>query len=327
MFDRHQSSPSCALLLAALALVTLVAPQASSQTTNSTQPPQQTQEAPEETIRVSSNLIPVAASVVNARGGGAISDLKLEDFELHVDGKKREINGFTRAETPVRMAFLFDNSGSLNANRDFERKAAAAFFRRVMRPKDSAALYAVSTDSELIQPLTGNVNELERSIKKIGWPSGGTALLDAVSQTAKYLRPQSGRRVIVIISDGADTLSKMNFNDMLRDVQAADCQVYAVRTTGHVENANSRDLTGERRLLSLAEQTGGAMYSPKSPDELEAAFASIAADLAAQYVLNYYAAEEEGWQEEARFHPIELKIPARPEARVRFRKGYYTPGK
>lgn len=94
--------------------------------------------------------------------------------------------------------------------------------------------------------------------------------------------------------------------------------------TGHSDNANSRDLTGERRLQALTTQTGGALYSPISPADLGAAFTSIAADLAAQYVLSYYTAEEEDGK--ARYHPIELHISAKPEAGVRVRTGYYSPG-
>ncbi|MDQ3686658.1 MAG: VWA domain-containing protein [Acidobacteriota bacterium] len=277
----------------------------------------------EETIRVHTNLIPVAATVVDGQGR-AVDDLKSEDFELRVDGERKEIRQIVRSETPVKMAVLFDNSGSLNKNRHFARKAAIGFLRSVLRPKDLAALYAVSSDLELSQPLTNNIDQIMRAVGKMGWPSGGTVLLDGVNHAAAYLRPQQGRRVIVIISDGADTRSVTPFNDTLRAVQAANCQVYAVRT-GHSDNANARDLTGEHRLRELTTQTGGTMFSPTGPADLEAAFASIAADLAAQYIVSYYAPEDD--EERGRFHPIELRVPMKPEARVRFRKGYYTPGK
>ncbi|HVG38410.1 MAG TPA: VWA domain-containing protein [Pyrinomonadaceae bacterium] len=309
MLKKHQFALFSSLLLLGFVIFSLTVPAVSAQ-------------QDEDTIRVNSNLIPVAATVVDARGG-ALADLKLEDFELLIDGEKRPISAITRSETPVRMAVLYDNSGSLNKNRHFERSAAATFFRSVLRAKDSATLYAVSTDTELIQPLTGDVELLVRAIKKMGWPSGGTALYDGVNHAAEYLRAHPGRRVIVIISDGADTRSTTPFNDTLRAVQSANCQVYVVRT-GHSDHANNRDLTGERRLEALTAQTGGSVYAPSGPADLEAAFASIAADLAAQYILSYYAAEDEGGK--TRFHPIELRVPAQPEARIRVRKGYYSPG-
>lgn len=316
MLKRHQPT-LLAVLLPAVISASLILPKALGRPVGFVRATQ------EETIRVRTNLIPVAATVVDGQGR-TVDDLRLEDFELRVDGERKQISQLVRSETPVRMAVLFDNSGSLNKNRRFARKAAVEFLQSVLRPKDLAALYAVSSDVELSQPLTNDIAQLVRAVGKIGWPSGGTALLDGINQAAAYLRPRQGRRVIVIISDGADTRSVTPFNDALRAVQAANCQVYAVRT-GHSDLPILRDPTGEHRLRELTAQTGGTLFSPTGPADLEAAFRSIAADLAAQYVVSYYAPEDEN--EQARFHPIELRVPTKPEARIRFRKGYYTAGK
>src|SRR5688572_11781170 len=88
---------------------------------------------PADVIRVSSNLVPIPASVIDTRGH-AVSGLKLEDFELWVDGQLKSISDITRAELPVRLAMLFDNSGSIDFAREFEKRAALHFFSRVMRP-------------------------------------------------------------------------------------------------------------------------------------------------------------------------------------------------
>ncbi|MGH9931942.1 MAG: hypothetical protein ACREA9_22305, partial [Pyrinomonadaceae bacterium] len=106
-----------------------------------------------DTIRVVSNLVPIPASVVDAKGF-AVTGLKLDDFELRVDGQLKTISDMTRSETNVRLAMLFDNSGSLDFAREFEKQAARHFFRQVMRPSDEAAIYSVETESYLAQPLT-----------------------------------------------------------------------------------------------------------------------------------------------------------------------------
>src|SRR5688572_10287751 len=85
-----------------------------------------------EIVRISSNLVPIPVSVIDRRGN-AITNLKLEEFELHVDGQPRPLSDLTRSETNVRLAMLFDNSGSLDAAREFEKQAAIRFFRKVMR--------------------------------------------------------------------------------------------------------------------------------------------------------------------------------------------------
>jgi len=275
---------------------------------------------PGDVVRITSNLVPIPASIFDQRGI-AITGLKLDDFELWIDGQVRPISEMTRTETTVRMAMLFDNSGSLDFAREFEKQAAIHFFRRVMRPVDEAAIYSIETDSYLAQPLTHDVTKLEQTIQKFGKPEGSTSLFDGIIDASGYLRPYVGRRVLVIVSDGIETTSRADFETTMQKVLAADCQIFVVQT-GLYEGANVRALAAERRMEQLSGQTGGAVYLPKSVAELNAAFDQIAADLAQQYVLSYYPAGE---QRDGRFHAIELRIRSRKDVRIRSRRGYYSP--
>ena len=270
-------------------------------------------------VRVSSNLVPVPATVVDARGF-ALMNLKLEDFELRVDGQLNAISDISRAETPVRMAMLFDNSGSMSESRDFEKRAAIRFFQNVIRSNDQAAIYSVSTTAELSQPMTSDVPRLEQTIQNFGKPDFGTSLNDAIFDALNYLKPYTGRRVIVIVSDGRDTTSayEHDFDNTLQRLLTDDCQVYVVQT-GIYDNANVRDLAAERRMQEFSAQTGGAAYLPKSVSELDDAFAQISADLAQQYILSYYPAAD---KRDGRFHIIAVSVKTRPNVRVRARKGF-----
>ncbi len=169
------------------------------------------------------------------------------------------------------MVMLFDNSSSLRAaaSRQFEKEAAAGFFRNVMRPVDRAAIVSVSSYPELAQRLTGDVGALVRTIEGFAKPEGATALFDSVAYAAEYLRLHRGRKVLVIVSDGTDTISELDFDETLARALALNCQIYAVRT-GHSDNTNLRDLAGERRLQEFAAQTGGAVYVPRNRAELRA---------------------------------------------------------
>jgi len=272
-------------------------------------------------VRISSNLVPIPVSVVDKRGN-AIVNLKLDDFELRVDGEPRPLSDLTRSETSVRLAMLFDNSGSLDAAREFEKQAAMRFFRKVLRAKDEAAIYSIETDSYLAQPLTRDLVRLEQTIAMFGKPEGGTSLFDAIVGAASYLRPYSGRRVLVIVSDGIETTSRISdFDFVVQHVLADDCQIYVVQT-GLYEGANLRALAAERRMEQLSGQTGGAVYLPKTTDQLDLAFDQIAADLSQQYVLSYYPSAE---HQDGRLHNLELRIKSRNDVRVRSRKGYYAP--
>src|SRR5207253_1982888 len=106
---------------------------------------------------------------------------------LLIDGKAAEISDLTRSETPVRLALLFDNSSSVTIAREFEKKAAIRFFRRVVRPdKDLVALFTVSTGTRLEQPLTKDVSQIINAIEGFPNPEGATALLDGIIKAADY---------------------------------------------------------------------------------------------------------------------------------------------
>jgi len=280
---------------------------------------------PDEVIRINSNLVPVPVSVTDERGA-AVTSLELKDFELRVDGSVKTISDLTRSETPVRMAFLFDSSGSLNTLREFEKQASIRFFRSVLRPVDKVAIFSICTDPILEQNLTNDIAALVRTIQRFGNDKErfcATSLFDTIAQAAKLLRPLPERKVIVMISDGVETTSNLNFDETLRLAQAANCQVFIIQI-GLSQNTNLRDLAAERRMQELAAQTGGVVFQPKGVSDLDTAFREIAADLAQQYVLSYYPTDD---ARDGRFRTIALRINTRPNLRVRTRKGYYTPKK
>lgn len=296
-------------------------------------PTQKTDEADDgEIIRVESALVPIPVSVTDS-SGNIVGNLRLEDFQLQINGKTADISEISRSQTPVRLALLFDNSSSVTSAREFEKKAAVRFFKQVIRPdKDLAALYSISTYSRLEQPLTKNVSLLVDSIENFPKPEGATALLDGIISAADYLKKSDGRRVIVIVSDGEDTYSDLSttLEKTVKAVQSADCQVYVVKTTDFENyketgirggNANIRSLTAERRMQELTAQTGGAVYAPVDERELDFAFAQISSELAQQYILSYYP-EDNSYNNE--FRTISLTVKSRQNLTVRTRKGYYV---
>jgi len=290
--------------------------QGNTQTPSKSDSKENADESPD-VIRVSSNLVAVPATVVDSRGV-AVTNLKLEDFELSADGQLKTISEITRADTPVLMAMLFDNSGSLSEFREFEKRAAVRFFRNVLRPVDQAAVFSVATEVALAEPLTNDTRRLEFSIESFGKPEGATSLFDGIIAAGAYLKPYPGRRVIVIVSDGADTSSRADFDLTMQRALADDCQIYVVQT-GLLDNANVRALAAERRMEEFAAQTGGAVYVPKSAEDLDDAFAQISADLAQQYILSYYPAQD---KRDGKYHLIAVRVKTRPNARVRARKGF-----
>ncbi|MEO8574835.1 MAG: hypothetical protein ABI481_12785, partial [Pyrinomonadaceae bacterium] len=114
--------------------------------------------ADDEVVKIASTLVPIPVAVLDANGR-SVSNLRVSDFELRIDGQVVEISELARSETPIRLAMLFDNSSSVLIAREFEKDAAVKFFRRVIRPeKDLAALYSVATTTELEQSFTSEIS-------------------------------------------------------------------------------------------------------------------------------------------------------------------------
>lgn len=292
--------------------------------------PQQTRprRAQEETpIRLSANLVTVLASVSD-EAGNQINDLAAADFTILEDGVPQQIAGFWReGEIPLRLAFLFDASSSIRHRFDFQQRAAAQFFRQVMRPGDQAALFSVSTDPRLETQLTPSVKDILDALARIK-PGGATALYNAIIEAARYLRPAEGRRVIVILSDGSDTASSASLEQALVEVQRSDAVIYAVHSTGIAPSANIQDLAGEAALKTLCEDTGGKAFFPpiqrdpqREARDLGEIYRKIAAEVHAQYVLTYYPKND---ARDGRFRAIRVEVH-RPGLQARARRGYYAP--
>ncbi|KXK07183.1 MAG: von Willebrand factor A [Acidobacteria bacterium OLB17] len=288
----------------------------------------------DETIRVTSSLVPIPVFITD-KAGRSITNLKAADLDLRIDGKAASIGELVRSDAQISLAMIFDNSSSVTLARDFEKAAAIRFFRRVLRAgRDQAALFSLAEATRLEQPLTRDIDSIARAIEFFPPPKGATALLDGLIEAANYLRDAPGRRVLVLVSDGEDTYSdlKTTLEDSIRALQLADVQVFIVNTkifenytrTGvRGGNANIRSLTAERRMSEITAQTGGEVFGPVDEKEMDAAFSRISADLADQYTVYFYPEPEA--ETPGQMRTITVTVKGRPDLAVRARKSYYVP--
>jgi Ca-activated chloride channel family protein len=296
--------------------------------------PENPQPKDEETIRINSDLVNVVVTI-GARAANASLDLAPEDFEILEDGAPQEIANFSRnTDQPLKMVMLYDTSFSVNQRINFERRAAARFFERVIRPQDRAAIFSVSTDVEVLQEFTNKIPLLVDATRQLR-AQGATSLYDAIYLASDYLNPAQGRRVIVIVSDGGDTTSNKGLLDALSQAQKSDAVIFAVFTGNPWPSENLRDLAAERALESLTKETGGEMFKPRGQDgrrpgeetdevslkELERIFADLAERLRTQYVLGFYSTNE---KRDGSFRKLDVRIK-KPNYMARARTGYYAP--
>jgi Ca-activated chloride channel family protein len=281
----------------------------------------------ERPLRLSADLVTVLASVSD-HAGNQVNDLTARDFQIFEDNVPQDIAGFYReGQIPLRLVFLFDTSSSIRHRFEFEQRAAARFFRQVMRPGDQAAIISVSTDPRMEVQFTSDVDKLTEALVRLK-VGGATALYNALVEAARYVRPTEGRHVIVVLSDGTDTSSSATLAQALAEVHKSDAVIYCIHSMGIAPSANVQDLAGEFVLKAMSEETGGHAFFPpiyedqkKEAHELEEMYRRLAAEVRAQYVLTYYS---KGELRDGRFHSIRVEIK-RPGLQVRARKGYYTP--
>lgn len=288
-------------------------------------------EPTEEIVRIDSNLVTVIAGIKSAAATTSIK-LAINDFEIFEDGKLQEIAEFAREdETPLRLVMLFDTSSSVKNQIRFERRAAAKFFEKILRPQDQAALFAVSTDIIPMQDFTNKARLLNEAAKLLQ-SGGATSLYDGIYLAADYLKRAKGRRVIVIVSDGGDTTSRVKLTEALANAQSADAVIFNVYTGVISNSQNVRDLAAERAMQTLTQQTGGEVYAPQmamngneidedqSLKNLDAAFIQLAEQLRTQYTLRYYSTND---ARDGKFRKIEVKVK-QEGLKAKSRTGYYA---
>ena len=199
----------------------------------------------ESAIKVDVDLVSVLCSV-RTKAGGLVGNLQKSDFTVFEDGKQHDIKYFTReTDLPLTIGMLVDTSGSQINLIDIEKRAASEFFRKVLRPKDMAFLMQFGAEAELLQDSTNSVSLLQRGLNQLrpSTPVGGlhpgpvptasrqagTILFDAVYLAAdEKLKREVGRKIIVIISDGVDTGSRVSRDKAIEYAQKADAIIYSI---------------------------------------------------------------------------------------------------
>ena len=310
-------------------------------------------------IKTTSNLVMVPVSVTD-QTGQAVQGLQIADFRLQEEGKQQEITAIgDPQQVPLAIALLFDVSSSTRQKAFFElqQNAAATFLRSVMKPADRAAIFTITREPTMVQPLATSEASVTKMLSIPPASAAGvpTAFYDTVTAAAKYLTdnaPSNFRRVIVVLSDGDDNNSEQIRSQAIADfrstnegkqealgtragllnahqravasvqkaVQQADIIFYSVNPGGPSIKLNQIAMRAERGMEAIAETTGGTAFVPESDLDLERVFRQVAAELRGQYLLQYYG---DSTAPASQFRRITVAVPARNDIRVRARQGYY----
>ncbi|HJT70344.1 MAG TPA: VWA domain-containing protein [Terriglobales bacterium] len=273
-------------------------------------------------IKVDVKLVNVFVTVTDEHGS-PVANLSKENFQLLEDGRAQKISVFDReSELPLSIVLDIDTSLSTRKDLPLELASARRFAHTIIRPVDALSLYDFSEVVSQDLPFTSDLRAIDRSIERVH-TGAATALYDALYLGAQSLEDRQGRKVLVVITDGGDTVSQVSYQEALRAAQQAEAIVYSIIDVP-IEASAGRDTGGEHALIQLSEDTGGKYYYAASIAQLDQAFRAISDELRTQYLLAYYPSQRLA---DSDFRRIEVKLSGLPEAanyKARHRTGYYT---
>ncbi len=333
--------------------------------------------APTTTISVNAKLVNLPV-VVRDKKGALVTNLKKEDFTLQVDEKPQVIRYFDLDNNlPLTLGLLVDTSMSQRKALDEERTASATFLETMLTPqRDKAFIMQFAHQAELLQDLTDSRPKLQAALKEIdsdsssGNNSGGgrggsagTTLYDAVFLAAdELMAKQTGRKALIVLSDGDDRGSKENLTKAIEAAQRADVIIYAIYFKGESGGGNSgggfpggggrgggfpggrgggfpgsgggrgggrpsggqeNREDGRKILFRMSTETGGRLFEMSKKLPVAEIYKQIAEELRSQYRLGYTPDAETASDG---YHTIDLRLK-RSDAKdlsIQTRDGYYT---
>lgn len=271
-------------------------------------------------IRVDVKLVNVFANVTDVNGF-PVGGLTKDDFTVAEDGHPQKIAVFERqSEMPLSIVLAIDTSGSVNKDMAIEKRAAHNFVHTLLRPVDRLDLIDFSSDVREVVPFTNKLSHIDYGIDNL-LPGPATALYNAVFLSAQSLANHPGRRVMVLISDGSNTVKGTDYADALEQAVRSETMVYSIIDVPIAADAG-RDTGGEHAMITLSQETGGKYYYADA-EHLNEAFQKVSDDLRTQYLLAYYP-EHRLANSDFRTINVTVKQPASAHYTVRHRTGYYA---
>ena len=255
------------------------------------------------------DAVEVYASVTD-RQGVPITGLTRNQFTVTEDGRPQTIDTFAEANVPLSVALAVDRSWSMAGEPLVRARRAGRLFLDSLVAPDQAMVMAVSGRVEVVAPLSGDLANARAALDRLD-PWSTTALHDAVIQAVDLVQAGTGRRALVLLSDGVDRYSHATAGDVTLHVRARDVMVYPV----------SVGRSPSELFAELATLTGGRSFHAHETKTLESAMRAIANDLHHQYLLGYTPAARDSKDTAGAWRAITVRVNV-AAAEVRARQGY-----
>ena len=272
------------------------------------------------TFRIDAKLVNLFVNVTD-KTGAIVGGLARDDFQVVEDGRRQTIAVFERqSELPLSLTLAIDTSGSTAKDIGLEQNASRRFIHALLRQQDQMSLIEFATFVREVVPFTSKVSQLDHGLNSLRM-GDATALYDAIYLGSEGLAHKEGRKVLILVSDGGDTAKSTTYDQALEQALRSEVMIYSIIDVP-IEASAGRDIGGEHALITLSEQTGGKSFYA-SEGGLDKAFERVSDDLRTQYLIGYYAQNQEPGRS---FHRVQVTVPraAADAFNIRHKTGYYS---
>ena len=270
------------------------------------------------TFHASSSELVVLPVIVTQGNGAYVTDLTADRFTVYDNGRPQAVSLFSTEDTPVSVALVVDDSGSMRGKIG-QVAAAATVFAKSSNPDDE--LFVIEFNDHVREPVAGGAmrasdpQALEDAVLAMR-PDGQTALYDALLAALDRLdHAGHARKVVLLISDGGDNASRARLDDVLARARRSNVTIYAIGLFERGAPDTNPDV-----LQKLAATTGGERYLPASAGPLISACRQIAREIRSGYTIGYVPPDRDG-----AFHRIRVTVAGK-DLKVRTRPGYFAAG-
>jgi VWFA-related protein len=263
-----------------------------------------------ESVRV--DVVQLHVSALD-KGGHFVKGLARDEFSIQEDGRRQAISGFEVADKlPLTIGLVVDGSGSMEKGLSFVHEASAELFKNVIREKDRGFVIEFRERPRFVQELTGNSAELQRAARETR-AEGATALYDSIVLGLYQFRALEGRKALIVVTDGADNRSHVDFSTLLRYARSAGAPVYFIAVGIPLTDFKSKKAIGE-----IATESGGQVFSIGSAAKMVEVTKQIEEELRSQYILAF---RTDSQKPQGEYRAVSVAV-ARPGISVRTIRGY-----
>ena len=252
----------------------------------------------EPTFSVKVNVVNILTTV-RTKKGEIVRDLSKDDFSIAENGRPQRVQYFSReTDLPLTLGLMIDTSMSQRRVMATERGASGRFLEQVLRPQDRVFNMQFDMSVQLKQEPTSSFKALDDALTYVDTPTrrelegqvgGGTLLYDAIITASRdIMQSRTGRKALVLLTDGVDTGSEATMEDAIDAAQRADTLVYSILFSDSAAYPFGILGPGGRQVLTrISQDTGGAMMEVKKGQTLDQIFARIQDELRSEYNLGF----------------------------------------